>query len=106
MPIINQRQLNQLEENNPNSIGKAIVTIAKRVMNLLDEDPTPLTNGYYPNLHTAHGLIQKATTDLEEDGLSGLMASYLINIVYTCHSRGKEFVDSYNNKIKEKESEG
>lgn len=99
MPIIDQFKISQLEQNNTDAFSKCIVDLAKQVMNILDKDPTPLTNGYYPDQHTAHGIITKVNRDSREDGITGLMAGYLMQIVYGCHSRGKEFADSYNNNI-------
>ena len=106
MPIINQRHLDTLTDNNPDSYVNCIVCLAKQVMDILDKDLTPLTNGYYPEPHTAHTIITQVNRDSGEDGITGLMAGYLIQIVYSCHSRGKEFVDSYNNKIGKQESKG
>lgn len=56
-------------ESNKDPYGKACVDVAKQVMKLLDEDPTPLVNGYSPNIHTAHGLICKADKDVNAGGL-------------------------------------
>jgi len=103
MPITDQRRLTQLEENNPDFCGKFIIDLAKKVMDRLDTDPTPLVNGYYPDPHTAHGLIHTTLDAMGEPSITGLMAAYMIQIIYGCHSRGKEFVNSYNNKIGKEE---
>ena len=103
MPITDQRRLDLMEKNNQDSYGKVIVDMAKKVMDVLDNDPTPLENGYYPDPHTSHTIITQVNRDSGEDGITGIMAAYMVQIVYSCHSRGKEFVDSYNNKIGKKD---
>lgn len=87
---------NRYVELNTGDYGKACVTVARRVMELLDEDPTPLHNGYYPDMNTAHGLIVYADRDTGAGGITGFMAYAVTQMVFECHERGDEFRKSYN----------
>src|SRR5690606_34242932 len=102
MPIKNQKLWNEYQEKNKDPYGGACVKVARRVMELLDQDPTPLQNGYYPNIHTAHGLICKADDDVDAGGITGFMAGCVAQMVFTCHNRGEEFKESHNGKRKAK----
>lgn len=93
MPITDKKSWEEWEENNTSVYGKACVDVARKVMSLLDENETPLRNGYHPDPHTAHGLICKAG---EAGGISGEMAGGVAQMVVKCHSRGEEFRKSYN----------
>lgn len=88
---------------NKNPYGRCCVRVAERVMEMLDEDPTPLHNGYHPDIHTAHGLICKADHDVKAGGITGFMESAVALMVSECHSRGDEFRKSHNG---ENESDG
>lgn len=81
---------------NKDSYGKACVNVAEEVMKLLDKDSTPLHSGYYPNIHTAHGLICKADDNIKAGGITGFMAGCVAQMVYECHERGDEFRKSHN----------
>ena len=73
----------------------ACAKVANKVMELLDADPTPLHYGFYPDIHTAHGLICKACDDVDEN-ISGAMAGFVALMVSECHERGEEFRKSIN----------
>lgn len=92
----NQKLWNSYVKKNKDGYGLAIVNVAKRVMELLDADPTPLHNGYYPDFHTAHGLICKADDDIQAGGITGFMAGCVAKMVVNCHERGDEFRKSHN----------
>jgi len=49
--------------NSTDAYSLACVNVARQVMKMLDEDKTPLRNGYHPDVHTAHGMICKADGD-------------------------------------------
>ena len=83
-------------KNNTDPYGKACVDVARQVMKLLDEDTTPLVNGYHPDIHTAHGLICKADEDINAGGITGFMAGAVAQMVTKCHERGEEFRRSHN----------
>jgi hypothetical protein len=99
MPIINQEKWGVYEAKNDDPYGKACVDVARQVMKLLDDDPTPLHNGYHPDIHTAHGLICKADDDIKAGGITGFMAGCVAQMVSWCHSRGDEFRKSHNGDV-------
>jgi len=92
----NKTKWNEWVEKNKDPYGKACVDVARRVMKLLDEDSTPLHNGYHPDVHTAHGLICKADDDIKAGGITGFMAGCVAQMVVECHERGEEFRKSHN----------
>jgi hypothetical protein len=98
----NQKNGDSYVKNNNDPYSKCSVDVARQVMKLLDEDKTPLHNGYYPDIHTAHGLICKADDDIRAGGITGFMAGCVAQIVSDCHERGQEFRKSHNGNIKTK----
>jgi hypothetical protein len=96
--IKNQKLWDSYVETNKDPYGKCCVDVAKRVMELLDEDKTPLCYGYHPDIHTAHGLICKADNDIKAGGITGFMSDCVSQMVSECHERGKEFMKSYKNE--------
>ena len=92
----NEKEWNEWVNNNKDPYGKACVDVAREVMKLLDEDPTPLHNGYYPDINTAHGLICKADENIKTGGITGFMAGSIAQMVTKCHERGDEFRKSHN----------
>jgi len=98
MKLKDKKAWAEWEKNNQDPYGKACVDVARRVMELLDEDETPLHNGYYPEMHTAHGLICKADDDINAGGITGFMAGYVAQMVTKCYERGEEFRRSLNDE--------
>lgn len=98
MKLKNESAWNEYVSNNKDSYGGTCINVAKRVMELLDEDPTPLEVGYYPNLHTPHGLICKADSDIDAGGITGFMAGAVAQMVAQCHERGNEFNKAWNSE--------
>jgi hypothetical protein len=94
----NQEQWDLWVANNTDPYSGTCVNVARQVMKLLDEDPTPLHHGYYPDIHTAHGLICKADDDVKAGGITGYMASMVAQMVVECHERGEEFRISHNGR--------
>ena len=92
----NQQAWDAWKKSNTSPYGNACIRVAERVMELLDSDPTPLHNGYHPDIHTAHGLICKADDDSKAGGITGFMAGCVAQMVTTCHERGDEFRKSHN----------
>lgn len=91
-----QEKWNSYVEKNTDVYGGCCVNVARRVMELLDKDNTPLHNGYYPDIHTAHGLICTADHDIDAGGITGFMAGCVASMVFECHERGDEFRKSHN----------
>ena len=82
-------------KNNQDPYGRCCVNVARRVMEILDEDSTPLHAGYFPDLNTPHGIICKADEDVQAGGITGAMAGAVCAMVVSCHSRGDEFKSMY-----------
>jgi len=99
MPITNEKEWGEMVRINSDPYGKACVDVTRKVMELLDEDPIPLHNGY-DDIHTAYGLICKADDDVSGGGLTGFMAGCVAQMVFQCHSRGDEFRKSNNGDTK------
>jgi hypothetical protein len=91
---------NSYVRKNKDSYSKACVDVARRVMELLDEDNTPLHEGYYPDIHTPHGMICKADNDINAGGITGAMAGCVATMVVLCHDRGDEFRVIWNGEYK------
>jgi len=91
-----EEKWNEWVRNNKDPYGKACIDVARQVMKLMEEDTTPLHNGYYPDIHTAHGLICKADEDIKAGGITGFMAGCVAQMVTECHERGEEFRKSHN----------
>jgi len=72
------------------------VDVARQVIKMLDEDPTPLHNGYHPDIHTAHGMVCKADKDIKAGGITGFLAGCVAQMIFECHERGEEFRKSHN----------
>ena len=87
---------NYVKVNSTDPYSNACIKVAKRVMEILDEDKIPLHNGYYPDIHTAHGIICKADDESNAGGITGFMAGCVAQMVYECHERGDEFRKSHN----------
>lgn len=96
MPITNTEDWNKYVDVNDDAYSKCCVDVAKKVMEILDSEPEPLHTGYFPDLHTAHGIICKADDDIKAGGITGFMANCVAKMVKDCHSRGEEFWESYN----------
>ena len=92
----NKEKWNSYVEQNTDAYGGACIKVANRVMELLDEDKTPLHNGYHPDIHTANGLICKADDESNAGGITGFMAGCVAQMVAECHERGEEFRKSHN----------
>lgn len=105
MPIADQERWDQYVKINTDPYSKCCVDIARRVMELLDEDPTPLHTGYHPDAHTPHGIICKADADVDAGGITGAMAGAATAMVVECHSRGGEFRKIWNKHYGVEEAE-
>ncbi len=92
----NIKKWNSVVKTNSDPYGRACVKVAAQVMQLLDDDPTPLVNGYHPDIHTAHGLICKADDDIKAGGITGFMAGCVAQMGTEFHERGEEFRRSHN----------
>ena len=100
MKLKDTERWNTYVDANKDPYGRACIKVAKRVMELLDELPEPLRNGYHPDIRTAHGLICKADDESGAGGITGFMAGAVSQMVFECHERGDEFRRSQNGNIK------
>ena len=86
---------NEYVEKNNDPYGKACIDVAREVMILLDNDKTALKKGYYPDIHTAHGMICEVDKKIKAGGITGFMADCVSLMIRDCHERGEEFMKSY-----------
>jgi hypothetical protein len=98
MKLKDEKKWNSYVSKNTDPYGGCCVMVAKKVMEYLDNDPTPLKKGYYPDPNTAHALICKADNETEAGGITGFMASAVAAMIYQCHERGEEFRKSLENE--------
>jgi hypothetical protein len=96
MNIKNEKLWEEFVEKNTDDYGGCCVNVARKVMELLDIDDTPLHDGYYPDIHTPHGLITKADDEIKAGGITGFMAGCVAQMVSACHIRGEEFRTIWN----------
>lgn len=96
MPIIKQEEWDKLVEKNSDPYGKCCVDVARRAMEILDNDSSPLQEGYFPDVHTTHGIICQADHDVKAGGITGFMAGCVASMIWQVHSRGDEFRKQYN----------
>ena len=99
MKLKDENRWNDYVSKNTDPYGGACVKVARRVMELLDENTEPLRNGYHPDIQTAHGLICKADDDTSAGGITGFMAGCVAQMVFECHERGDEFRKSHNGDV-------
>ena len=86
MPIVKQEEWDECVKNNEDPYGKACVDVARRVMELLDEQ-----DEFDP-----HKIICQADDELDVGGITGFMAGAVASMVGQCHSRGDEFRRAWN----------
>ncbi len=94
MSIIETEKWNKCVEINSDSYGKACVDVARRVMEILDEEP---------NDFDTHKIICRADDETGAGGITGFMAGCVASMVSQYHSRGEEFRKKWNvgNQIKD-----
>lgn len=87
MPITNMEGWNDAVKANTDGYSNACIAVARRVMELLDEDL---------NKFDCHNLISQADDDLKTGGITLFMMGAVANLVSQCHSRGEEFRRQWN----------
>ncbi len=92
----NQELWNRFIEKNQDAYGKCCVDVARRVMEILDENDMPLEKS--PNQYTSFNIITKAEEDVNSGGITGFMASAIVFMVRSCHMKGEEFYLNYSDK--------
>jgi hypothetical protein len=98
MPITNGAIWKKWQGSNKDPYGLACVLVAKKAMEILDSDSSPVD---------AYKLVCRADDESGMGGITGNMAAYVAAMVAQCHSRGEEFKRSWNHEFdKDKEHEG
>jgi len=88
MPIIKTDEWNHCVEINSDPYGKPTVDTARRLMEILDEDESPITD--------VHALVCRADEESGAGGITGFMAGCVASMVSHLHSRGEEFRRAWN----------
>ena len=90
MPILKEEQAlwNNQVAINDDSYGKAVIDVARRAMEILDEEADMPID--------AHKVITRANEDTKAGGITGFMAGAVASIIAKVHSRGKEFNKAWN----------
>jgi hypothetical protein len=89
----NQEKWDRYVKINVDPYSKYCVEVARRVMELLDQDKTPLVK------NSARNLICQADNDIKAGGIIGFMAGAAASMVVECHERGEEFRKSFNDEF-------
>ena len=84
--IKDQKAWDKVVKINKDPYGKACVDVARRVMEILDEETA----------FDTHKIICQADEDVKARGITGYMAGCVAQMVSQCHSRGKEFRRKWN----------
>lgn len=87
MPIIKEKEWNEIVEINKDSYGKCCVDVARQAMKILDDE-----SGDFDT----HKIICQADDEVEAGGITGFMAGCVAQMVSQCHSRGEEFHRKWN----------
>ena len=89
MPITNQEAWNGWVENNQDYYGGTCVSVARRVMEILDQEEK-----FEP-----YDVICRADDDIKAGGITGFMAGCVASMISQCHSQGEEFRRIWNGEI-------
>ena len=89
MPITKEKDWNKWVENNQDPYGKACVNVARRVMEILDEETK----------FDSHEIVCRADNETNTGSITCFMAGCVANMVSHCHSRGEEFRKAWNGDV-------
>lgn len=89
MPITRQKDWDVWVKGNTDPYGKCCVDVARKVMEILDEE-----NEFDP-----HTIINQADDTTGSGGITGFMAGCIAQMVSRCHSRGDEFLSAWNGDV-------
>ena len=87
MPITDEKGWQECQDKNTDPYGGCCVNVARRVMEILDEEPGDFDT---------HEIICRADKDIKAGSITGFMAGCVANMVSCCHSRGDEFRRKWN----------
>jgi hypothetical protein len=88
MPIVKKKEWDHYAEINDDPYSKAVVDTARRVMEILDEEPDKKID--------CRKLICRGDDESNAGGITGFMAGCVASIVSQFHSRGEEFRTAWN----------
>ena len=97
MPITDQEFWDKCVKNNRDPCGGDCVAVARRVMEILDEEPGDFD---------CHTLIDRADNEILTGGITVFMASAAAQMISRCHSRGEEFRRQWDRRTQGLGSEG
>lgn len=92
MKLKDEQSWNEWVAANDDPYGKACITVARRVMEILD-DGKPFD---------CHKIICQADDETKAGGITGFMAGAVAQMVSTCHERGEEFRVQWNSGYRTK----
>jgi len=87
VPIKDQSKWESWVKNNQDSYGGACINVARRVMEILDNEAGDFD---------CHTIICRADDETKTGGITGFMAGAVASMVSQCHSRGEEFRRKWN----------
>ena len=87
MPIVQQEDWDACVQKNQDPYGGDCVNVARRVMEILDEEPGEFDS---------HKIVCRADDETKTGGITGFMAGCVANMVSSFHSRGDEFRRAWN----------
>ncbi len=87
MPITDEKGWQECQDKNTDSYGGCCVNVARRVMEILDEEPGDFDT---------HKIICRADDEIKAGSITRFMAGCVANMVSCCHSRGEEFRKKWN----------
>ncbi len=96
MPIVDTEFWVKQVTANTDDYGGAVIKVARRVMELLDEEPGDFN---------CHEIICRADDEAGADGITGFMAGAAASIISRCHSRGEEFRRKWNEDVSPRQAE-
>jgi hypothetical protein len=88
MPITNPTEWDKWIETNQDDYGGACIQVARRAMEILDEEPDSKID--------CRALICRADQESGAGGITGFMAGAVASMISRCHSRGEEFRRAWN----------
>ena len=93
--IINEKKWNSYVKKNKEPYGKCCVDVARKTMELLDDDNHKDFDSDEIIIEAEHKLMEEKKIK-ETEGITGFMAGCIAQMIKECHSRGEEFKKKWN----------
>ena len=87
MPITDKAEWEEYVAKNEDEYGKCCVDVARKAMEILDENNDELD---------VYKVINQADEEIKAGGITGFMAGAVATMISGCHSRGDEFRKAWN----------